>query len=110
MTRRSDEALVYDILGAADMLNLYLHGQTRRRFDENPMLKDASVRQLSVIGEAVYQMSDAFKDEHAGIPWSAIEGLRHIVVHSYWTIDYNIVWNTARRDVSDLAKYLRRVS
>lgn len=111
MTRdeRRDPGYIEDILVAAGKIKNYLHGVHRGQFDRNEMLRDAVIRQLAIIGEAVACLSPSFKAAHPKIPWKNIVGLRTIVIHVYWRVNMNIIWAAAKKDVRTLAAYLRRV-
>ena len=59
-------------------------------------------RSLERIGEAVGRLDDAFKAGHPTIPWRKIRGLRNVVAHVYWAIDYDIVWDVVTADIPPL--------
>ena len=71
----------------------------------------ALIKNLEIIGEAVYKLTKEFKQTHPDIPWSQIEKLRHVIVHDYYRIDFNIVWDTIENDLSEfrnqVENYLR---
>ncbi|MGQ0600110.1 MAG: HepT-like ribonuclease domain-containing protein [Anaerolineales bacterium] len=54
---------------------------------------------LQVIGEAARRVSAEYKTQRPTVPWSAIIGMRHKVVHDYLAVDYDIVWQTATQDL-----------
>jgi uncharacterized protein with HEPN domain len=107
MAKRTDEASILDILYAADMVATYLKRVSRKKFDRDPMLRDAVARQIGIIGEAAANLSPGFKDAHPDQPWRQIIAMRNLVVHAYWDIDFDVVWQAAREDVPALAEYLR---
>ncbi len=61
-----------------------------------------------VIGEAAARVSQNFCQSHPGVPWKAIIGMRHKVVHDYLNVDEDIVWDTATREMLPLAKELKK--
>jgi len=69
-------------------------------------VRSAVVHQLTVIGEAVARLSPEVKDPHPEIPWTDIKGLRNIVVHNYFGIDWAEVWSAATNDVPVLRSQL----
>jgi uncharacterized protein with HEPN domain len=105
--KRDDPSLIDDILRAADTIAGYLHQVTRRMFNANQMMRDAVVRQISIIGEAASKLSQVFRQQHADVPWRDIVGMRNLVIHNYGEIDWDVVWDTARERVPELAEYLR---
>ena len=60
------------------------------------------MRHLQIIGEAAYALPKELRDQRPDIPWSKIIGMRHILVHDYFVIDINIVWDAVERDLPDL--------
>ncbi|HFE52539.1 MAG TPA: DUF86 domain-containing protein, partial [Bacteroidetes bacterium] len=70
------------------------------------MVQDAVVRQLEIIGEATRHLSKEFRSAHPAIPWSEIAGMRDKLVHDYFGVDLEIVWETAFRDVPALREKL----
>ncbi|MBI5326268.1 MAG: DUF86 domain-containing protein [Ignavibacteriae bacterium] len=66
------------------------------------MMRNATVRQLEIIGEAAAQLSKEIKSGNQDIDWEAIVGFRNIIVHEYFGINYEIVWNTIKTDLEIL--------
>ena len=57
------------------------------------------IRELEVLGEAAGRVSADFVAAHPEIPWKEITGLRHKLIHDYFEVDLQVVWNTARTNV-----------
>lgn len=62
----------------------------------------AVVHNVQVIGEAVYKLSPEFKDAHPDTPWAIIEKMRHVLVHDYYQIDFDILWDVIKKDLPAL--------
>jgi uncharacterized protein with HEPN domain len=60
------------------------------------------VRHFQIIGEAAYSLPKDLRDQRPDIPWSEIIGMRHILVHDYFVIDIDIVWDAVERDLPGL--------
>ena len=60
------------------------------------------MRHLQIIGEAAYALPQELRDQRPDIPWAEIIGMRHILVHDYFVIDIDIVWDAIQRDLPDL--------
>ncbi|MDP9143178.1 MAG: DUF86 domain-containing protein [Actinomycetota bacterium] len=60
------------------------------------------LHQVTVIGEAVKRLSQAFRDRHPILPWSLMAGMRDQLIHAYDTVDLDEVWKTATRDVPEV--------
>lgn len=78
-------------------------GLTKEDFLEDETLKRAFVRSLEVIGEATKQIPDHLRQEYPEIEWRAIAGMRDRLIHSYFGIDYDIVWDVLRNHIPVLA-------
>jgi hypothetical protein len=68
------------------------------------------MKNVEIVGEAAYMLSRAFKKEHPATPWKVVQGMRHVLVHDYATIDDKELYNTAVNGIPELrehvAKYL----
>jgi len=89
------------MLAAASDVATMAAGRTRADLDSDMMLRRALIQAIQEIGEAAARMTDAGRDVAPTIPWTAIVGMRNIVVHVYRGIDLNRVWQVA---VDDIAK------
>ena len=57
------------------------------------------VKQVEIIGEATYMLTKEFRQTHPDVEWDAIEGMRHVLVHGYYAITPNKVWNVVNKDL-----------
>ncbi len=71
----------------------------RGEFDQNEMLQVWFLRHLQIIGEAARHVPDEVRGMAPDIPWNKIIGMRNILVHGYFTIDLDIVWDAVQQDV-----------
>jgi uncharacterized protein with HEPN domain len=97
---RSDRLRLQDILDAMAVIEQYLP-KDRQVFDRDPPLQSHIYRHV-IVGEAVWSLSDGLKKQHPEIPWKKIEGMRHIMVHDYFRVDWNVVFETATTHVPAL--------
>jgi uncharacterized protein with HEPN domain len=88
---RSDQAWLLDVVDAIDRIDRYLPA-SRASFDRDERTQVWMVHQLQVIGEACGKLSETFRARHPEVPWRAITGMRHHLVHGYFDIDPDIVW------------------
>lgn len=102
-----DKAFVADIDQAAVLMESWLVNVTKDQFVANAMLQSAVIRQIGIIGEAANKLSNTFKAAHKSIPWKQIVGMRNVVLHNYWNVDLDIVWDAATVKAPALASYLR---
>jgi uncharacterized protein with HEPN domain len=77
-------------------------GQDRAAYDDDEILRLALTHLVQVIGEAARHVSAEFQAAHPELPWSAIVGMRHKVVHDYMAVDEDVVWQTVTHDLLEL--------
>ena len=65
----------------------------------DPIIYYGFVKHVEIIGEAVFMLSKEFKEVHPEVEWDAIEGMRHVLVHGYYQIDPNQLWETIDKDI-----------
>ncbi len=68
----------------------------------NRMLQDAVIREIEIIGEAARNVSREFRNKNPGIPWREMVGMRDKLIHGYFGVDLDAVWETATKDIYDL--------
>jgi len=87
----------------------YLGKTQPDEFYSDLMLQDAIVRQLQIIGEATRTLSNEFKQKHPEIPWTQIIGMHNRIIHEYFRVDLEIVWEVIHTDLPVIAKQLTMI-
>jgi uncharacterized protein with HEPN domain len=72
----------------------------------NKQKQDAVVRRIEIIGEAVRNMPEDFRQEHPEVPWQKIAAMRHKLVHEYFGVDLELVWQVVNHDLVLLKKHV----
>lgn len=98
---RTDRQRLEDISEAIARIEKYTV-KGRAAFDADELVQSWVTKQLLVIGEAAGHVSQSIKDAHPEIPWPKIVGMRNALVHDYFEIDIDAVWNTVQKDLPDL--------
>ena len=75
---------------------------TKDQFEREWMIQDVLIRELEVLGEAAGRVTRELTASHTQIPWREITGLRHKLIHDYFVVALDVVWDTATVDVPDL--------
>ncbi|OGI19127.1 MAG: hypothetical protein A3B68_08015 [Candidatus Melainabacteria bacterium RIFCSPHIGHO2_02_FULL_34_12] len=88
----------------------FIRGKTRKDFNTNKVLVYALVKVIEIIGEAASKISKDFKNKHTEIPWQDIVGMRNHLIHVYFDIDLDILWDTVNKDISKLIKMLQKLN
>jgi uncharacterized protein with HEPN domain len=98
---RDDGERLRDILEAIGNIEKYsARGQVS--FEQDELLQTWFVRNLQIISEAARNLSDAARSLAPDVPWAKITGMRHILVHHYFDIDLQVVWNAVAHDLPEL--------
>lgn len=84
-----------DMISAADAVIEFTTGQTRDSFVANDMLRTTVHKKLEIIGEAARALPDDLKARYPEVPWRQMVGMRHISVHQYFSLDWDLIWETA---------------
>jgi uncharacterized protein with HEPN domain len=98
---RDDAERLRDILEAIERIEKYA-GRGREAFDSDELIQVWIIHNIEVIGEACRSLPDEFQAFYANVPWSDIIGMRNILVHHYFGIDLDAVWQVVERDLPDL--------
>ncbi len=106
---RNDDALLLDMLLAANKIQRFIHEMTQQDFNNNEMAQSAVLREVQVIGEAARMISDERKAQLTRIQWHAISGMRNRIIHEYFNVDLNILWDTICDDIPALIKQLGQI-
>ncbi|MDX2136089.1 MAG: DUF86 domain-containing protein [Saprospiraceae bacterium] len=91
---RDEKTFLADILNAIESINRYIEGMDFNDFSKDDKTLNAVLRQLEVIGEATKRVSDETKNAHPDLPWRAAAGMRDRLIHGYFEIEVEIVWDT----------------
>ncbi len=97
-----DDSLLLDILLAARKIKQFSEGMTREGFESDEIRQFAIMHAIQIIGEAARNISDDFKRKHSMIPWRRMIGMRHHLVHEYFDIDTDQVWQVVEVDIPAL--------
>jgi uncharacterized protein with HEPN domain len=109
MSAREFGFRIEDILEAIERIEEYTAGLDFPGLKKHRIVIDAVVRNLEVIGEAANHVPDKVQDRYPEIPWSKMKGIRNILIHEYFEVDLEVVWNTVRKDLPGLKKLLGNV-
>ncbi|MBI3316462.1 MAG: DUF86 domain-containing protein [Candidatus Omnitrophica bacterium] len=98
-----------DILEAASRIQTYTSSLTREQFSSDLKTLDAVVRNLEIIGEAVKKIPKEIQTKYPSVEWKKIAGLRDILIHEYFGIDTEIIWDVIKNKLPDLAIEIKKI-
>ncbi len=97
------------MLDAAKVAVSFATGRSREDLNQDRMLTLSLVKDIEIIGEAANKVSKETRDRHTEIQWQDIIDMRNHLIHGYCDIDFNIVWDTANRDLPPLIASLEKI-
>jgi uncharacterized protein with HEPN domain len=101
-----DRATLLDMLKAARLAVEFRGDLDKTVFLKDPKTQSAVLHQLLILGEATKRLSVEFREQHRGIPWKKIAGMRDKLIHEYSDVDLDEVWKTVRSNIPRLIKQL----
>jgi uncharacterized protein with HEPN domain len=109
MSPRSWKERIEDILDAIAEIQTFTQSMNFDLFRDDPRTLKAVALNFVVIGEAAARVPDAIADGHPEVAWSLMRGMRNRLVHDYFSIDAEIVWDTLQNDLPPLVVPLKRL-
>lgn len=100
---------VLDILDATRAIRSFVEGMDESAFRGDRKTLDAILRNLTVIGEAARHVPEGIRARFREVPWLEMADMRNVVVHEYFGVDVEILWQTATRDVPELEALINAV-
>jgi uncharacterized protein with HEPN domain len=97
------------ILDEIDFLTRETEAKKFEEFIKNEMLKRACSRSLEIIGEAVRNLSPDFKKQYKEIEWKKISGLRDKMIHGYFGVNWDIIWDVIRNQIPRLKEQVESI-
>jgi uncharacterized protein with HEPN domain len=107
--RKDDRVRLQHMLDAANEALTFIQGRIRADLDNHRMLVLSLVRELEIIGEAASKVSADTRSQNPSIPWQDITGMRNRLIHAYFDVDLDTVWNTVTKDLPLLKAELEKI-
>lgn len=104
-----DRQRLLHILEAINEIQLYTSSADIKNFLENSMMRFACVKQIEIIGEAANYITPETKSIFSDLEWSQIVGMRHILVHEYFGMDFELIWQVVINDLPILKEKILSV-
>ncbi len=108
MSKRKRDHVLFlkDVLGGIEKIEKYTKGLTLEDLKDNEMVVDAVIRNFEIIGEAVKNVPKAVKERFLDVEWKEAAGFRDILVHDYFGVDLEAVWDTIKNNLPSFKKHI----
>jgi len=109
MSERSDLDYLRDIREAVHRIGLYTDAMTYDHFQADTKTQDAVIRNLEIVGEAAKSLSNELRAKYADLPWRGMAGVRDRLIHHYFGINLDIVWDIVTVELSVLRSKVEEI-
>jgi len=109
MSKRDYRFFLKDIRDCCEKIMDYTKALSYEDFLHTPVIVDAVMRNLGIIGEAVKHLPATFRRKYPQIEFKKIAGLRDIVIHEYFGLDYEILWDVIQNKIPRLGREIVHV-
>ncbi len=98
-----------DIKKAILSIESFVEGMNFEEFNNDDKTTSAVIRKLEIIGEATKSISNTIRDKYSQIPWKEMAGMRDRLIHGYSEVDFNLVWETIQRKLTELKLEIQKI-
>jgi uncharacterized protein with HEPN domain len=105
--KRSSPLLLYDILRSIEKIQTFCSNLTFEQLMSDERTRDAILRNVQIIGEASKNLPAAFIADHPEVDWSGLAGVRDIVTHRYFRVDWSLLWISIQEELPLLREQIQ---
>lgn len=106
---KEPDIFLQHILESIDLIEKRMKNVSFEEFIDDVDLQDMVIRRLEVIGEAVRNLPKEFRQKHSSIAWQNPADMRSVLIHGYFQVDLDIVWNTVSSDLPPFKKEIKKL-
>jgi uncharacterized protein with HEPN domain len=106
MSERTDQEFLSDIREAIQRIHAYVADLDYEAFTTDTKTQDAVIRNLEILGEATKNLTEEFRAAHGQIPWRNMAAVRDRLIHHYFGVNIDVVWQIVRTELSKVSALL----
>ncbi|MBR2195104.1 MAG: DUF86 domain-containing protein [Salinivirgaceae bacterium] len=107
--RARDKGRLEDIVEYSNNVTMLIDGYSFDELVADKRTYYSVIKNVEIVGEAAFMLTSDFKKSHPEIPWKVVQGMRHVLVHDYATIDPKELYNTAVNDMKPLRQQVEQI-
>ncbi len=109
MTQRDIRDYLQDILNSIDLAEAFIANMTFDEFQTDAKTTFAVIRALEIIGEATKNIPIPIREQYPAIPWKGFTGMRDKLIHAYFGVNLEVVWDTIQQDLPQLRPVINQI-
>ena len=107
--KKDDTIYLKHILNEIIKIENSIKNQSKKDFLSDLDVQDAVIRRIEIIGEATKNISMELRENYPNIPWKKISGTRDVLIHSYFSVDLDLVWNIINNEITVFKKQILNI-
>jgi len=109
MTQRDIRDYLQDILNSIDLAEAFIANMSFDEFQNDAKTTFAVIRALEIIGEATKNIPTSIREQYPTIPWKGFTGMRDKLIHAYFGVNLEVVWDTIQQDLPQLRPVINQI-
>ena len=106
---KGPKIFIEHILESISLIESFSKGLKKSDFLKNKLKQNAIIRQIEIMGEAVKNIPEPFKVKYPSVEWKKIAGVRDKLIHHYFGVDIDTVWDILEHDLPNLKKDIEKI-
>ncbi len=107
--KRDSLVFINHIRDEIDKIIKSMNNITKNKFKKDNLLKDATIRRIEIIGEAIKNIPSEFRKKYPNVEWKGIAGIRDKMIHYYFGVDFKTVWDVIKQDIPKLKIQIKEI-